>query len=259
MHSEDKDNIKQVATLLKSCKSILFITGAGISAESGLPTYRGVGGVYNDGVTEEGIPIETALSGEMLLMRPEVTWKYLFEIEKKCRGAVLNRGHEVISEMEKHFERVWVLTQNIDGFHHMAGSKNVIDIHGDMHTLYCTDCMWKETVKDYSHMSLPPRCPECATIIRPDVVFFGEMLPEDKLVTLSRELSKGFDIYFSVGTTAVFPYISQPIVQAKHFRKPAVEINPGETSISHLVDVKISSGAAHALEKIWEDYLSWSG
>jgi len=251
----NQDKILQTARLLKDCRSILFITGAGISADSGLPTYRGIGGLYNGRTTDEGIPIEMALAGEMLNRRPEVTWKYLSQIEKNCRGATFNRAHEVIADMERHFERVWVLTQNIDGFHQAAGSQNVIDIHGDFHNLVCMQCSWRTTVRDYSGLkTIPPRCPECNHIVRPEVVFFGEMLPYEKLQILMRETHKGFDIYFSVGTTSVFPYIQQPILQARALNRPTIEINPSETEISDLVDIKISLGAAEALDRIWKEY-----
>ena len=103
-----------------------------MSADSGLPTYRGVGGLYNRGETEEGFAIEEMLSGPMFRQKPEWTWKYLREVEQACRGATFNRGHAVLAEMERHFERVWTLTQNVDGFHHRAGSRNVIAIHGDL-------------------------------------------------------------------------------------------------------------------------------
>ena len=244
--------IAQITKLLRNCKSILFITGAGISADSGLPTYRGIGGLYNDKLTEDGIPVEMALVGETLRKRPEVTWKYLSQIEKNCRNAKFNRGHEVIAEMEKHFERVWVLTQNIDGFHHDAGSRNVIDIHGNMHKLACMSCKWQGTVKDYNEIDIPPRCPDCAAIVRPEVVLFGEMLPEDKLVALDRELRRGFDIYFSIGTSSVFPYIQQPMAVAKHLGRTTVEINPDDTEISNLVDIKLRMHAAEALDTIWK-------
>lgn len=247
--------ITRIAKLLKKSKNILFITGAGISADSGLPTYRGIGGLYNDKVTEDGIPVEMALAGETLKNRPQVTWKYLLQIEKNCRNARFNRGHEVIAEMEKHFERVWVLTQNIDGFHYAAGSRNIIDIHGNMHKLACMSCGWRGAVKDYSLIDIPPRCPDCAGIARPEVVFFGEMLPIDKLAVLERELTRGFDIYFSTGTSSVFPYIRQPIVAAKHLGRPTVEINPEDTEISGLVDIKLRMRAAEALDKIWKEYL----
>ncbi|MBL7151879.1 MAG: NAD-dependent protein deacylase, partial [Candidatus Omnitrophica bacterium] len=231
--------IAKIVRLLKDCKSILFITGAGISADSGLPTYRGIGGLYNDKLTEDGIPVETALAGETLKTQPAVTWKYLSQIEKNCRSARFNRGHEVIAEIEKHFERVWVLTQNIDGFHHAAGSRNVIDIHGDMHKLACMRCGWRGRVEDYSRIKIPPACPDCAGIARPEVVFFGEMLPQDKLAVLRRELMRGFDVYFSIGTSSVFPYIQQPIVVANHLGRPTVEINPEDTEISSLADIKL--------------------
>ena len=252
--NNNSGSIAQIAKLLKNCKSILFITGAGISADSGLPTYRGIGGLYNDKLTEDGISVETALAGETLQKHPEVTWKYLAQIEENCRNAKFNRGHEVIAEMGKYFERVWVLTQNIDGFHHAAGSHNVIDIHGNMHKLSCMNCKWQGTVKDYSEIEMPPRCPDCAAIVRPEVVLFGEMLPEDKLAILERELTQGFDIYFSIGTSSVFPYIQQPMAAAKHLGRPTVEINPDDTEISDLVDIKLRMRAAEALDAIWSEY-----
>ena len=247
--------ITRIAKLLKKSKNILFITGAGISADSGLPTYRGIGGLYNDKLTEDGMPVEMALAGETLQKHPAVTWKYLSEIEKNCRNAKFNRGHEVIAEIDKRFERVWVLTQNIDGFHHAAGSRNIIDIHGNMYKLACMSCGWRGAVQDYSLIDIPPRCPDCAGIARPEVVFFGEMLPIDKLAVLERELTRGFDLYFSIGTSSVFPYIQQPIVAAKHLGRPTVEINPEDTEISGLVDIKLRMHAAEALDKIWKEYL----
>lgn len=232
----------------------MFITGAGISADSGLPTYRGRGGLYNDNLTEDGVPVEMALAGETLRRRPEVTWKYLAQIEQACRGASYNRAHQIIAEMEKAFKRVWVLTQNIDGFHQAAGSEKVIDIHGNMHKLYCPGCAWRSLVSDYRALVIPPSCPECGRIIRPDVVFFGEALAADKVSLLYEELAKGFDIYFSIGTSSVFPYIQQPILEAKSSRKLTVEINPELTEISSFVDIRIAAGATEALEAIWQEY-----
>ena len=141
-----KDSIRDHATeiarvvgMLAESRSILFVTGAGISADSGLPPYRGIGGLYNPNATEEGMPIEQALSGDVMEQRPELTWKYLAQVERACRGARHNRAHEVIAEMEARFTRVWTLTQNVDGFHRAAGARNVIDIHGD--TARPTLCM----------------------------------------------------------------------------------------------------------------------
>ncbi|MDP2922233.1 MAG: NAD-dependent protein deacylase [Candidatus Omnitrophota bacterium] len=255
METKQDSKIAQVVALLRKCKSILFITGAGISADSGLPTYRGIGGLYNANITEEGIPIETVLAGKTLERQPALTWKYLSQIEKNCRKAKFNRGHEVIAEIEKYFERVWVLTQNIDGFHHAAGSRNIIDIHGDIHKLLCTNCQWRSIIKNYSEIKIPPICPKCGRIARPGVVFFGEILPYDKMQVLLRELCRGFDIYFSVGTTSVFSYIQKPILDAKSEGKPTVEINPADTEVSEVVDIKLCMGAAAALDAILKEYL----
>lgn len=253
--NQETDSMTRVAGILKKCRSILFITGAGVSADSGLPTYRGIGGLYNDRLTEDGIPVETALAGETMVKNPAITWKYLVQIEKNCRKATFNRAHEVIAEMEKRFERVWVLTQNIDGFHRAAGSRNMIDIHGDMHKLICVNCLWRRTVRDYSGIEIPPKCPKCSGAVRPEVVFFGEMLPQDKLSILDRELRRGFDIYFSIGTSSVFPYISGPIVAARGSGKPTVEINPEDTEVSPLVDIKLRMRASQALDALWKEYL----
>lgn len=247
-------DIKKIVGHLRKSQNILFITGAGVSADSGLPTYRGIGGLYEEKVTDDGIPIEMALAGEMLERKPEITWKYLAQIEKNCRNASFNRAHAVIAEMEKHFRRVWVLTQNIDGFHRAAGSNNVIDIHGDMHRLLCSHCGWKGKVRDYAEIKIPPACPSCGRIARPDVVFFGEMLPQEKLIRLYAEMRRGFDIYFSVGTMSVFPYVREPILQARAAEAVTVEINPGHTEVSHLADIKLSLRAAEALDTIWKEY-----
>lgn len=248
------NKINEVVKLLSVSRSILFITGAGISADSGLPTYRGVSGLYNDRTTEDGLSIKTALSGDILRTSPEITWKYICQIEERCRNACFNRGHKVIAEMENCFERVWVLTQNVDGFHQAAGSKNVIDIHGDIHHLYCQYCGWEERFDDFSTLTIPPPCPKCQSIVRPDVVFFGEILPEFKLKRLFTQLERGFDLYFSIGTTSVFPYIMQPMLLASYQGKATIEINPGQTEISHFVDFKINQSAAETLNILWELY-----
>ncbi len=250
----DLREVDRVVDLLGDCRSLLFITGAGISADSGLPTYRGIGGLYDVDLTEDGLAIEDILSGPMIRQDPELTWKYLIQIARAARGSRYNRGHEVIAEMEQHFERVWTLTQNVDGFHRAAGSRNLIEIHGDLHDIYCTACGYRRHVDDYDALALPPRCPECRGILRPDVVLFGEFLPPDKVQTLFAECRRGFDAVFSVGTSSVFPYIVEPVRQAQLRGRPTIEINPGESAISRLVDVKLTLRAAVALDAIWTRY-----
>lgn len=245
------NELQQAADLLRRASSVICVTGAGISADSGLPTYRGIGGLYDHRQTDEGMPIEEALSGDTLARYPQITWKYLREIEARCRGARFNRGHEVIALMQQRFERVVVLTQNIDGFHQAAGSADVIDIHGNMYDVYCPSCGWKTRLADYSALNgIPPLCPH-GHCCRPDVVFFGEMLDPRKCRRLAVELQRGFDLCLSIGTSSVFPYIQQPVHEARRQGCPSIEINPSDTEVSHLVGLRVRMSAARALDEIW--------
>jgi NAD-dependent deacetylase len=251
-----RDLVDIVAELLAKSKSALFITGAGLSADSGLPTYRGVGGLYNDKDPEDGVKIEVALSGEMLNRRPTVTWRHIAKIEEACRGARPNKGHQVIAALEQRMERVVVLTQNVDGLHRQAGSSNVIDIHGRLHHLKCVRCDFAVEVRDFAGLQLPPACPTCKSLVRPDVVLFGEALPSDPFTRLQEQLDLGFDLVFSVGTTALFPYIARPVLVARSEGIPTVEINPGHTDLTDIVDIRLKSTAAKALAAIWAAYTS---
>lgn len=247
--------IDRVVDWLQQAQRVLFITGAGLSADSGLPTYRGISGLYRGGIdAESGLRIEEILSGPMLRARPDLTWKYLLELERACRGANFNRGHEVIAEMERHFADVWTLTQNVDGFHHRAGSRKVIDIHGDLHVLICTSCAYRDEVEEFTYPDLPPYCPWCGGVLRPDVVLFEEMLPVEKEMLLWSEVQRGFDLVFSVGTSSLFSYITDPVYYARDQGTPTVEINLGRTEVSDVVDVKISAHAADVLDTLWERF-----
>jgi len=246
----DRRAVEAAARILARARSVLFVTGAGISADSGLPTYRGVGGLYESDATEEGLPIEVLLSGETFARRPERTWKYLGAIERACRDARPNRAHEAIAALERTKERVVVLTQNVDGLHRAAGSRDVIEIHGDVHDLRCTRCAWGVRVESYEGLDLPPRCPACAAAVRPAVVLFGEMLPAAAVSRLERELARGFDAVFSVGTTSVFPYVAAPVLMARSWGASSVEVNPAETGVSGAVDVRLRAGAAAAMEAV---------
>ena len=252
----DSQAIDRTVDILRKSRSLLVITGAGLSADSGLPTYRGIGGLYDGEDAEEGIPIEEALSGATMRSRPELAWKHLGRIEAAARGRRFNRGHEVIAEMEAHFERVWTLTQNVDGFHRRAGSRRLLEIHGDIHDLYCPACGYASAVEDYAGLKLPPGCPKCPGPLRPAVVLFGEMLPLEVLERLRAECERGFDAVLSVGTTSLFAYVVEPVLRAKGEGKATIEINPGETAVSELVDVRLRLRAAEALDEIWRRYLS---
>jgi NAD-dependent deacetylase len=247
----DRD-VSDIARQLSACHSVLFVTGAGISADSGLPTYRGIGGLYEQETTDDGVPIEVALSGEMFRRDPALTWKYIHQIESSCRDARPNRAHELIALLERRLNRVWTLTQNVDGLHRAAGSQRVIDIHGDVHHLVCTRCGYRWRVESYDGIEIPPSCPECNSLVRPEVVLFGEMLPLDRTKLLQEQLTRGFDAVFSIGTTSVFPYIAEPVLDARRRGALTVEINPDASEVSHIVDYRLRAGAAETMEAVVE-------
>ena len=237
---------REIARLLAGAQRVLFITGAGISADSGLPTYRGVGGLYNGEVTEDGLEIEDALSGECFAVRPDITWKYLAQIEHNCHGVQPNAAHHMIAALEQ-THQVVVLTQNIDGLHGQAGSTNLIEIHGTLEERFCPHC---GTAANAADRQVPPRCRNCGGIVRPTVVLFGEQLPGAAIERLYDELETGFDMVFVIGTTAVFPYIAEPVLRAVRQGVPTVEINPAQTRLSASVSFHIPAGAAETLTAI---------
>ena len=245
-----QETIEAVAAVLGRARRVLFITGAGISADSGLPTYRGVGGLYNDADTDEGIPIETALSGGMFRVRPEITWKHLSHIEQNCRGAEPNGAHRAIAELERLGKEVLVFTQNVDGLHRAAGSSAVLEIHGNIHDLYCTACDYEEVVPDLAGREIPPACPECDGLMRPNVILFDEALPQDVLERFWDEVEEGFDAVVTIGTSGSFPYILEPFKWFHQVGVPTVEINPLVTRMTPHARFHLPLGAASGMEAV---------
>jgi NAD-dependent deacetylase len=244
--------IQQVGEALRQAERILIITGAGLSADSGLPTYRGVGGLYN-GHTEDGLPIEAALSGPMLDLDPALCWKYLAEIGRACMAAEPNVGHLAIAELQRRKPDCWVLTQNVDGYHLAAGSppQRLIEIHGTFAPLFCMVC-GQESAELASHLirPLPPRCANCGGVLRPPVVLFEEMLPDLALGRLQAQLHKGFDVVVAVGTSASFAYIVEPLLRVRNSGGFTAQIDPTASELSLLVDVHIAEAASDVLPQL---------
>lgn len=246
------DDMLRVAEAIERAERILFITGAGLSADSGLPTYRGLGGLYN-GHTEDGLPIEAVLSGPMLREDPALCWKYLAELGAACLAAQPNAGHRAIAALQARKPECWLLTQNIDGLHRQAGSpaERLIEIHGNLAPLYCQSCGLDDPhLAAHLQRPLPPRCARCAGVLRPPVVLFEEMLPEPSIDSLYRELRKGFDITLAVGTSASFPYIVEPVLETRRRGGLSVEINPQRTALSERVEVHLTGRALDVLPVI---------
>lgn len=234
---------------LARVRSVGAITGAGISAESGVPTYRGKGGLYDD--PKEGDRVIEALSAPMLERDPDRTWIVIAALAQRCLEAAPNAGHYALVEIEKKVERFCLLTQNVDGLHLRAGSQNVIDIHGDRLATVCMDCGAQSRLTDPGMIRSTPRCPACEGRLRPGVVLFGEMLPVEKVARIEREFYARIpDLVLIVGTTAQFPYIVMPVLTAAQAGKLTIEINPEETEISPAVEFSLRGTAGDFLPAI---------
>jgi NAD-dependent deacetylase len=233
---------------LNRSKSLVFFTGAGISAESGIPTFRGKDGIWNKLKPEE------LASFDAFMRNPEMVWEWYQYRRKIISETQPNPGHLTIAEFSKHFENVSVITQNVDNLHRRAGSKDVYELHGNIEINYCIECgePYNDPI-DYSNKELI-KCGSCGGYIRPGVVWYGEMLPQ-KIFAQSGRIASQCDMCFIVGTSAVvYPAASIPL-SAKQGGAFLVEINTDKTDISNIVDYSMMGKSGEILPVILEELL----
>ncbi|MBP6631075.1 MAG: NAD-dependent protein deacylase [Kofleriaceae bacterium] len=248
-----RDQLDLVAHLLWRAGRVLFVTGAEVSAESGLPGHRGVGGLASarpeDGA--DGLAaVDAALSAEMLALRPQVTWRHLAASEERLRAAAPNPAHQIMAALEATREVV-VATANVDGLHGRAGSRRVIELHGNLRRLRCVRCDFALTVPSYQGVPIPPACPQCQALVRPDLVLFGELLATTTSDALERELARGFELVVAVGTRTAAPYLARPILLARQAGVPTAEIGLLDSELSPVVDLRLRARPARVMAALW--------
>ena len=221
----------------KSIKKIVFVTGAGISQESGIPTFRG-----KEGLWRNYDPMKLATI-DAFYDNPKLVWEWYNERRKNVFQSQPNLGHKAIAELEK-YAQVVVLTQNIDGLHQKAGSSKVLELHGSIIRIKCSVCDFNdEIVTEISE--IPPMC-KCGNILRPDVVWFGESLPQDvwqKAIMFASQC----DLMVVVGTSLVVSPANTLPIYAKQNNAILIEINPENTEMSSEMDLVIRNTSAIAL------------
>ncbi|MFH1335830.1 MAG: NAD-dependent deacylase [Candidatus Zixiibacteriota bacterium] len=229
----------RLKALLTQQTRVVVLTGAGISVESGVPTFRGEEGLWKKFKPEE------LATFEAFMANPRLVWEW-YEYRRKIIEEIKpNPGHLALVDFQKHFERFDLITQNVDGLHHQAGSKNVIELHGNIKRNKCISCGKRYESLDEVLPGIPPQCP-CGGNIRPDVVWFGEMLPQDA-IHYAFEMTSKCDLFFSVGTSAVVhPAASLPLSARKNGAY-VVEVNISPTEISHMVDESLFGKAGEVL------------
>jgi NAD-dependent deacetylase len=222
--------------IIQSKKTIAF-TGAGISVESGIPDFRGAQGLWQKYDPEEYAHIQSFHSN------PEKVWRMLKDMFSLVMNAKPNPAHIGLAELEQMGFLSSIVTQNVDGLHQAAGSRNVIEFHGTHRTLSCLKCSKKVNGDSLTMKDLPARCPQCSSLLKPDVVFFGEPIPWQAQM-LSLKESKSCTAVLVVGTSAiVYPAATIPIM-AKERGATVIEINLESTPLTSQVSDYLICGAA---------------
>jgi len=231
---------EKVSDKLKNSKKIVFVTGAGISQESGIPTFRG-----KDGLWRKYDPMKLATI-DAFYEDPKLVWEWYQDRRKNILKATPNPGHNAIAELEK-YKDVIVLTQNIDGLHQRAGSTNVLELHGSIIRIKCTVCDFQGEIKTSFDM-LPPKC-KCGNTLRPDVVWFGEALPQDVWQEAIVH-ANSCDIMIIAGTSLVVSPANTLPVYAKQNGATLIEVNPDETIMSSDMDLSLKTTSATGLPEL---------
>jgi NAD-dependent deacetylase len=235
--SVDQPLIERAAKDILNSKKTIAFTGAGISVESGIPDFRGARGLWQKYDPEEYAHIHAFYSN------PEKVWLMLRDMFELIMTAKPNPAHTGLAELERMGYLSSIVTQNVDGLHQAAGSRKVIEFHGSHRTLSCLKCSQKVEGSSFTLEDLPARCPRCSSLLKPDVVFFGEPIPWEAQATSFKE-SKSCDAVLVVGTSAVvYPAASIPIM-AKERGAKVIEINLEPTPLTNQISDYLICGAA---------------
>lgn len=236
--------IEHAADILSKTQSAVALTGAGISVESGIPPFRGKGGLW-----EKIDPMKYATI-DAFMDDPETVWNVLIKNMKTVLDTARpNRGHAGLADLERLGILKTVITQNVDGLHQLAGSSDVIEFHGNFAWQSCLDCGRSIESSRVDLTRLPPRC-SCGGILRPDCIFFGEMIPHDALIR-SQQVSAACDVMLVIGTSAtVQPAATMPFI-AKDNGAVIIEINPEPTPLTPPIsDIALMGDAGSIMPRL---------
>jgi NAD-dependent deacetylase len=238
---------KELIDKVKNASAVAVLTGAGISAESGIPTFRGQGGYWRNYKAEE------LATPEAFERDPQLVWEWYDMRRKICSEAKPNSGHIVVADMERHYSKFLLITQNVDGLHRRAGNNKLHQIHGDIFTARCNHC---GNVYHHDEVPLklnPPECPLCKSRnVRPHIVWFGETYFPG-ILEACYEFLKKVDLIFVIGTSG---QVSIPVSLASYaIMKGAysIEINPDRSTLSTTVNVHLSGKAGEILPELWKE------
>lgn len=232
----------QVREWLNQARSVAVLTGAGVSAESGVPTFRG-----DNGLWKQYRPEELATPGAFA-RDPKLVWEWYDWRRSRIAQTKPNPGHYALAEIERRIPRFTLITQNVDGLHELAGSRNVLRLHGSIWILRCTSCKFEQEDRRVLLPEIPPRC-NCGGLLRPGVVWFGEALPP-KIWRDAETAARNAELFLVIGTSAVV-YPAAGLAQiAKSSGARVVEINIAETELSQGIDEFLQGPSGELLPRL---------
>ena len=240
------DVTDELLAMFDNAMSVAVLTGAGVSAESGVPTFRGGGG--SEIWTWRGRPVTELSSAELIATDPKLVWEWFDHRRGMLTEVKPNPAHFALAQWERRFDDFTLVTQNIDDLHGAAGSLRVLELHGNIWRARCLRCASVFEARESPLEQNPPLCLACGGPARPDVVLFGELLPEG-VFEKAQEAAARADLFFVIGTSAiVYPAAALPIA-AKQAGARLIEINPEPTDISVFADISLLGRAGEILPR----------
>lgn len=234
------ESIALAAEILRSAQRVVAFTGAGVSAESGVPTFRGAGGLW------EGHPVEELASPRGFYADPVKVWRFYEERRRNLANVKPNPAHRVLAGWQERFPRYAVVTQNVDGLHQAAGARGVLELHGSIWRVRCLGCGRQREERTVPLPRVPPLCSECGAMERPGVVWFGEFLPEAVMAAAFAAIEK-CQVLVVVGTSAVVYPAAGFVEVAATAGAKVIEVNPEASSMAHFADVALRGPAGELL------------
>lgn len=245
-------DLATLAARLRDARHACVMTGAGVSAESGIPTFRGKDGLWNHHRAAD-LATPGAFARDPCLVWNFYAWRR--KLLLKCRP---NPAHHALARLEERIDDFWLITQNVDGLHRQAGSRNLIELHGDLWIDRCVRCGHARRVEsEWINQAPPetlddrtiPRCPECGALMRPGVVWFGEALPFEALLQLDHVLPR-CEVMLVVGTSGTVQPAASFVTDAARRGAFVAEVNPERSPLSEKVDLVLSGKAAGLLPRL---------